>query len=366
MIETFGYGTTRSNKKLRPVRFQREELGPEDVAIAISHCGVCRSDLHQIRNDWGNTVYPCVPGHEIVGIVMETGSKVKNFEFGDYVGVGCMIDSCGNCPSCREGLEQYCENGWLGTYNGPIEPNGTNTFGGYTNNVVVKEHFVLKVPEALEPEFVGPILCAGVTTYSPLRAFGIGRGHKVAVAGFGGLGHMAVQFAKAMGAEVTVLSTTSDKEKDALALGATSFVLMKDKKKQEELEGSFDFIVNTIPDKHEVDPYIKLLARDGRMVMVGVLVPEPGWDQQEMIMKRRSITGSLIGSVQETQEVLDFCAKHGIRPAVELVNIDEINKVFKRMEKNELRFRAVIDMSTLEQSRSWRQKNLGMVGHSLS
>lgn len=363
MIDTYGYAATRMNKKLRPVRFLREDLGPEDVSIDISFCGVCRSDLHQVKNDWGNTVYPCVPGHEIVGTVSEVGDSVSQFKPGDLVGVGCMIDACGECVSCKEGLEQYCENGWLGTYNGPISPDGRNTFGGYSSNIVVKEHFVLRIPKEIKPQFVGPILCAGVTTYSPLKNWGVEAGDMVAVAGFGGLGHMAVQIAHAMGAEVTVLSTTAEKEKDALALGADAFFLMSEEEDLKELDGQFDFIINTIPDPHEVDPYIKLLKRDGSMVMVGVFVPEPGWSQQEMIMKRRSISGSLIGSINETQEVLDFCAKHNIRPSIEIVDIQDINTVFKRMEKKEIKYRCVIDMSTLPQEMNKLQKNLGSIGH---
>lgn len=363
MLETFGYGATGAGKKLRPVRFEREELGPHDIAIDIQYCGVCRSDLHQVKNDWKNTVYPCVPGHEIVGFVAEVGEDVKDFSVGELVGVGCMINSCGECVSCKEGLEQYCEKGWLGTYNGPIEPDGTNTFGGYSSNIVVKDHFVLKIPENIEPEFVGPILCAGVTTYSPLRHWGVEEGDMVAVVGFGGLGHMATQFAHAMGANVTVISTSKEKEEDALALGADAFVLSTKKKDMKELEKQFDLIINTIPDKHEVNPYIETLKRDGTMVMVGVLVPEPGWEQDQMIMKRRSMAGSLIGSIEETQEVLDFCAEHGIRPKIELVDISDINTVFKRIEKKDVKYRCVIDMQTLPRTKKWGQKKLGAVGH---
>lgn len=363
MLESYGYGATKLNKKLRPVKFEREDVGPEDVAIDIEFCGVCRSDLHQVKNDWKNTVYPCVPGHEIVGRVKKVGSDVTNFRSGELVGVGCMIDSCGECASCKEGLEQYCENGWLATYNGPLEPDGTNTFGGYSNNIVVKERFVLKIPKKLDPAHVGPILCAGVTTYSPLKNFGVREGHMVAVIGFGGLGHMATQFAHAMGANVTVISTTAKKEEDALRLGADAFVLSTDKKAMKELEEQFDFIVNTIPDKHEIDPYLDLVKRDGKMVMVGVLVPEPGWDQQKMIMKRRTLGGSLIGSIAETQEVLDFCAEHGITPEVEMVDIHDINNVFTRMEKKDIKYRCVIDMKTLDTDKKWGVKNLGTIGH---
>ncbi len=363
MIESYGYAATKSYNKLRPVRFEREGLRPHDVAITIQYCGVCHSDLHQVKNDWGNTVYPCLPGHEIVGVVDDFGVEVQGFRKGDLVGVGCMIGSCGTCASCKEGLEQYCEKGFLGTYNGPIEPDGRNTFGGYSSNIVVHEHFVLNVPKGLKPEFVGPILCAGVTTYSPLKNWGVSEGDMVAVVGFGGLGHMATQIAKAMGAVVSVISTTADKEDDALELGAEAFILSTTKNAMDELKGQFNFIINTIPDKHEVDPYLELLARDGSMVMVGVLVPEPGWNQQSMIMKRRSMAGSLIGSIEETQEVLDFCAKHGIHPKIELVDIKDINSVFKRMEKKEIRYRAVIDMKTLDHEKSIQQKDLGSIGH---
>lgn len=347
------------------MRFEREDIGPQDVAIEISYCGVCRSDLHQVKNDWKNTVYPCVPGHEIVGMVKEVGEEVTRFSEGDLVGVGCMIDSCGECASCKEGIEQFCEKGFLGTYNGPIEPDGTNTFGGYSSNIIVKEKFVLKVPEKLEEQFVGPILCAGVTTYSPLKNWGVKEGDMVAVVGFGGLGHMATQFAHAMGAEVTVISTSKDKEEDALALGADAFVLSTKKKEMKELKEQFDFIINTIPDKHEVDPYLELLKRDGSMVMVGVLVPEPGWNQQSLIMRRRSMAGSLIGSIEETQEVLDFCAEHDIRPQIEMIDISDINTAFKRMEKKDIRYRCVIDMGTLEARKKFGQKKLGTIGHEL-
>lgn len=363
MIESYGYAATKLNKKLRPVRFIREDLGPRDVLIDIQYCGVCHSDLHQVKNDWGNTVYPCLPGHEIVGVVRGVGDEVKDFRKGETVGVGCMIDSCGECLSCREGLEQYCEKGWLATYNGPIEPDGRNTFGGFSTNIIVKDHFVLKVPKNLSPEFVGPIMCAGVTTYSPLKNWGVEEGHMVAVVGFGGLGHMATQIAHAMGAEVTVFSTTAEKEDDALRLGADAFVLSTKKKQMEELKEQFDLIINTIPDKHEIDPYLELLKRDGSMVMVGVLVPEPGWDQQKLIMKRRSVSGSLIGSIQETQEVLDFCAANDIKPEVEMVDIHDINSVFKRMEKKEIKYRCVIDMQTMEHEKKWSQKNIGTIGH---
>ncbi len=363
MIESYGYAATKASRKLRPVRFERVGLGPHDVAITIQYCGVCHSDLHQVKNDWGNTVYPCLPGHEIVGVVDQFGDEVKGFRKGDLVGVGCMIGSCGECASCREGLEQYCEEGFLGTYNGPLEPDGRNTFGGYSSNIIVQEHFVLKVPRGLRPEFVGPILCAGVTTYSPLKHWGVSEGDMVAVVGFGGLGHIATQIAKAMGAVVSVISTTAEKEADALKLGADAFVLSTKKNQLAELKGRFSFIINTIPEKHEVDPYLELLARDGSMVMVGVLVPEPGWNQQSMIMKRRSMSGSLIGSIEETREVLEFCAAHGIHPKIEIVDIKEINSVFKRMEKKDIHYRAVIDMKSLELDRHVQQRDLGAIGH---
>lgn len=366
MIESFGYAATRMNKSLRPVHFQRKDLGPSDVQVDILYCGVCHSDLHQVKNDWKNTVYPCVPGHEIVGKVSAIGEDVSGFKIGEIVGVGCMIDSCMECISCKEGLEQYCENGWLGTYNGPIEPDGTNTFGGYSSNIVVKDHFVLKIPKSLDPQFVGPIMCAGVTTYSPLKNWGVQEGMIVGVVGFGGLGHMATQIASAMGAEVVVLSTSPEKEEDALRMGADAFINSKKKKEMKELEGTLDLIINTIPDKHEVDPYLELLTRDGTMVMVGVLVPEPGWDQQKIIMKRRSLSGSLIGGIAETQEVLNFCADHKITPEVEIVDIADINTVFKRMEKKEIKYRCVIDMGTLSTKKRFFEKNLGVVGHQLS
>lgn len=351
-IKSRGYGVKNSVfSTLRPIDFERAAPEADQLLIEILYCGVCHSDLHQVNNDWDNTVYPCIPGHEIVGRVVRTGPAVSKFKAGDIVGVGCMIDSCGSCPSCSEGLEQYCAGprGWTATYNGPIKPDGTNTFGGYSNNIVVKESFVLRIPEALDIKRVAPILCAGITTYSPLRHWKVGAGSKVAIVGLGGLGHMGVQLAAAMGAEVTVVSTSKEKEADAKAMGAHQVLLSEDKDAMKGAEAAFDFILITIPDPFDVNPYISLLKRDGSIVTVGLLGPyKKPVVNMEVAMFRRSLAASLIGGIAETQEVLDFCAAHNIMPDIELIPIQDINKAFKKMQEGEVRFRYVIDMQTLE------------------
>ncbi|MBC7693099.1 MAG: NAD(P)-dependent alcohol dehydrogenase [Methylotenera sp.] len=368
MIKSIGYAVKKSKNKLEPHQFTREEPGPEDVLIEVLYTGVCHSDVHQVNNDWKNTVWPCMPGHEVVGKVTRVGANVKNFKAGDTAAVGCMIESCMSCPSCIEGNEQYCESetSWLATYNGAMMPNGQNTFGGYSNTLVVSEHFVLKVPGNLDLKSVAPILCAGVTTYSPLKHFKVKAGQKVGVVGFGGLGHMATQIARAMGAEVTVLSTSPDKKEDALRLGASSFIHSGDKTQMEEAAESLDFILNTVPEKHEIEPYLELLRRDAVMIIVGVLMPEPGWDPQKVIMKRRLLGGSLIGSIRETQEVLDFCSEHGIAPQVEVIPIERINECFENVEKKKVRYRYVIDLASLKavEGRS-DLSDLGSVGNHL-
>ncbi|OLY91163.1 uncharacterized zinc-type alcohol dehydrogenase-like protein [Cnuella takakiae] len=352
-IKSRGYGVKNSVfTKLKPIDFERQAPGADEVLIDILYCGVCHSDLHQVNNDWDNTVYPCIPGHEIVGRVVSAGGSVTKFRAGDIVGVGCLIDSCGSCPSCSEGLEQYCEGpkGWTATYNGPIKPDGTNTFGGYSNNIVVKESFVLRIPDALDIRRAAPILCAGITTYSPLRHWKVGAGSKVAIVGLGGLGHMGVQLAKAMGADVTVVTTNKEKEGAAKALGATKILLSEDKDAMKASEAAFDFILITIPDPFDVNPYVSLLKRDGVIVTVGLLGPyKKPLVNMEVAMHRRSLSGSLIGGIAETQEVLDFCAEHNILPEVEIIPIQDINKAFKQMQEGEVRFRYVIDMQSLKE-----------------
>ncbi len=356
-IKTKAYGAKASLidrfSSLSRMDIDRSAPKSDEVLIDVLYCGVCHSDLHQVRNDWANTIYPCVPGHEIVGRVAETGSGVTKFSVGDIVGVGCMIDSCGQCHSCTGGDEQYCEGpvSWTATYNGYMKPDGSgyNTFGGYSTSIVVKDSFVLKIPDALDIKAAAPILCAGVTTYSPLRHWQVKEGSKVGVAGLGGLGHMAVQLAKAMGAEVTVLTTKEEKRADAERLGAHQVLISDDKKTMTANELTLDLILITIPDKFDVNPYISLLKRNGSLVTVGLLGPyKSPANNMEIAMHRRSMSGSLIGSLKETQEVLDFCAEHAIAPEVEIIPIQDINKAFDRLMDEEVRFRYVIDMESLK------------------
>ena len=350
MIPAIGYAAAGPRSALGPMRFARRSPGPQDVAIQILYCGVCHSDLHQVRDDWGNTIYPCVPGHEIVGRALGVGEQVTKFHTGDLVGVGCLVDSCRECEACRQGLEQYCEGplGPLFTYNGPGTPNGNNTFGGYSNVVVVSQRFVLRLPESLDPARAAPILCAGVTTYSPMRHWNVSRGQKVGVVGLGGLGHMAVKIGKALGARVHVFTTSRDKRGAAAALGADGFILSTDHAAMAAQALSFDFILSTIPVNHDVNPYLGCVRRDGIFTLVGTLEQlDPGIDNNEMAFHRRSFAGSLIGGLAETQEVLDFCATHGIQPEVEMIRIDQINEAFERLKAGDVRFRHVIDMATL-------------------
>jgi uncharacterized zinc-type alcohol dehydrogenase-like protein len=352
-ISSKGYGAKGSFfSKLHRMDFERQAPKEDEVLIDILYCGVCHSDLHQVKNDWGNTIYPCVPGHEIIGRIIATGGRVQKFKEGDIVGVGCMIDSCGACTSCEEGLEQYCEGprGWTATYNGPMKPDGTNTFGGYSNNLVVKESFVLRIPDSLDVKRAAPILCAGITTYSPLRHWKVGHGDKVAVVGLGGLGHMGVKLAKAMGAEVTVITTSKEKKKEAEELGADEVLFSEDENAMGAKELHFNFILITIPDPFDINPYIMLLKRDGALVTVGMLGNyKKGTDNSEVAFHRRTVSGSLIGGIAETQEVLDFCAQHSIQPDVEVIKIQDINDAFERMQKGEVRFRYVIDMQSLKE-----------------
>ncbi|WP_323134285.1 NAD(P)-dependent alcohol dehydrogenase [Tellurirhabdus rosea] len=356
-IKTKAYGAKASlidsMSRLSRMDIERRAPGEDELLIDILYCGVCHSDLHQVRNDWANTIYPCVPGHEIVGRVTQAGSGVTKFAVGDVVGVGCMVDSCGQCASCQDGEENYCEGpvSWTATYNGYMKPNGNgfNTFGGYSTSIVVRESFVLRIPEALDISRAAPILCAGVTTYSPLRHWDVKAGDRVGVVGLGGLGHMAVQLAKAMGAQVTVITHSEEKQGSAEALGADEVLLESDKKAMTAHELAFDFLLVTIPDKFDVNPYVSLLKKNGSLVTVGMLGPYKGpLNNMEVAFHRRSLSGSLIGSIAETQEVLDFCAEHGIQPEVELIEMKDINKAFSRMLDNEVRFRFVIDMQTLK------------------
>ena len=349
MSEAVGYAAKHSFSSLKPLTFERREPQAGDVEIDILFCGVCHSDIHQAKNEWKNTVYPCLPGHEIVGRVARTGAAVTRFKAGDMVGVGCMVDSCGHCESCTEGLENYCENGFLATYNGPFKPDGSNTYGGYSNRIVVKEHFVLAIPEGMDPAGTASLLCAGVTTYSPLTHWKVGSGQKVAIVGFGGLGHVATQIGRALGAEVTVISTSPEKKGDALRLGASNFLDSTDKEAMEEAAGTFHFILSTIPTSHDPNPYAALLKRDGVLAIVGAIEPLKAPTNNMIGASHRvSVAGSLIGSIAETREVLEFCAKHGIVAQTEIIPIDEVNEAFDNVEKGKVRYRYVIDMATLK------------------
>jgi uncharacterized zinc-type alcohol dehydrogenase-like protein len=351
MIIAKGYAAKSKGAHLHEIEFERRMAGPGDVAIDILYCGVCHSDVHQVDNDWGNSVYPCLPGHEIVGRVTEVGSDVSAFKPGDVVGVGCMVDSCLACEPCRDGEEQYCEGpkGWTATYNGPQKPDGTNTYGGYSDHIVVRQEFVVRVPDSIEISQAGPILCAGVTTYSPMKHWGVKADDKVAIVGLGGLGHMAVKLAKALGARVTVIThDLKDKADDAKRLGV-DVIDSTDKAQLAQYELTFDFILSTIPEKHDVNPYVKLLKRNGKLVIVGLLGPEEKpLDNQEVAFHRRTVAGSLIGGIAETQEVLDFCAEHGIAPDVELIGIEGVNDAFTTLRKGDTAKRFVIDMASLK------------------
>ena len=348
MTPAVGYATNHSFSSLAPTPFDRRDVGPTDVQFDVLWCGVCHSDIHQAENDWGNTVYPCMPGHEVVGRVTAVGNQVTKCRVGDVVGVGCMVDSCRQCEPCRESLEQYCEGpiGATMTYNGPMKPNGTNTFGGYSNVLVAAEHFILKIPANLDLKGVPPLLCAGITTYSPLRHWNVSAGQKVGVVGLGGLGHMAIKLATAMGAEVTVFSTSKEKQTDAFRLGAKHFVLSTDAAAMAAEMLKYHFVLSTIPEAHDVNLYVPLLRRDATLCLVGALGPATKpVDNSQVAFHRREIAGSLIGGIAETQEVLDFCGQHNITSDVETIAMADINAAFKRVKKGDVRFRFVIDIA---------------------
>lgn len=347
MSRTKAYAAYDAASPLRDYEINRREPGPHDVQIEILYCGVCHSDLHQVRNEWGGTVFPVVPGHEIVGRVTAVGSEVTKFKIGDLAGVGCLVDSCRECPKCKKGLEQYCDNGFTGTYNGYERDGKTLTYGGYSKAIVTTEAFVLKISEKLDLKAVAPLLCAGITTYSPLRHWKVGKGHKVGVLGLGGLGHMAVKFAVSFGAEVTMLSHSPSKQKDAERLGAHRFALTSDSETLKSLSGYFDFIIDTVSAPHDYNVYLNLLNTDGVMICVGA-PPEPsqviGFN---LIFHRRSLAGSLIGGIPETQEMLDYCAAHGIVSDVEMIAMKDVNEAYERMLKGDVKYRFVIDLATL-------------------
>lgn len=342
------YGTPAGDKPLEAMEIPRRAPGACDVQIDITYCGVCHSDLHTARNEWKNTLYPSVPGHEIVGRVVAVGEQVTKFKTGDLVGVGCMVDSCGLCPPCHEGEEQYCDHGFTGTYNGPLF-GGENTHGGYSQTIVVKDSFVLRMSHA-EKDLAGvaPLLCAGITTYSPLRHWGVGPGKKVGIVGLGGLGHMGVKIAHAMGARVVLFTTSPAKVADGLRFGADEVCISTDPAQLERHAGQLDFILNTVAAPHQLDTYLQMLKRDGTMTLVGEPAePHPSPNVFGLILKRRSIAGSLIGGIRETQEMLDFCAAHDIVSDIETIPMQDINTAFDRMLKSDVRYRFVIDMASL-------------------
>ena len=349
MTSTLAYAATASNAALAPFSIERRAPGDEDVAIDILYCGVCHSDLHTARNEWNNTLYPCVPGHEIVGRVTAVGSRVKKFKLGDTVGVGCLVDSCMHCQPCTDGLEQYCDKGFTGTYNGPLFSGGENTFGGYSTHIVVRESFVLRVShDASQLAAVSPLLCAGITTYSPLRHWGVKPGHKVGIVGLGGLGHMGVKIAAAMGAHVVLFTTSAGKREDALRLGAHEVVLSGNADEMAAQTGHLDFILNTVAAPHDLDAYLQLLRLDGTMTLVGApATPHPSPGIFNLILRRRRLAGSLIGGLRETQEMLDFCSAHNILSDIEMIRMDEIDTAYDRMLKGDVKYRFVIDMATL-------------------
>ena len=347
-MKTIGYAAQSAETPLAPFTFERRELRDNDVAIDILYCGVCHSDLHTARGDWKGTVYPNVPGHEIVGRVSAVGPAVTRHAVGDAVAVGCLVDSCRACDQCHNGEEQYCRNGFTGTYNAPDRITGENTKGGYSKHIVVREEFVLNVPGSLDLERVAPILCAGITTYSPLRTWNVGPGSRVGVVGMGGLGHMAVKLAVAMGAHVTVISRSAGKQADALELGADAFLVSGDAKAMASARNGFDLIIDTVPARHDINPYMPLLDVDGTLCLVGQIGPLDELVTVPLILGRRRVAGSLIGGLPQTQEVLDFCGRMNILPECETIRMDEINEAFERMERSDVRYRFVIDMASLD------------------
>ncbi len=348
MSDALGFAALSADQPLTAFAFQRREPGPYDVRVEVLYCGVCHSDLHTARNEWQNTRYPSMPGHEIVGKVTAVGSEVKAFKVGDMAGIGCMVDSCRQCGSCKEGEEQYCEAGFTGTYNGPLFGGGDNTLGGYSDQIVVDEKYVLKISHTDQLAAVAPLLCAGITTYSPLAHWKVGPGQKVGVVGLGGLGHMAVKIAKAMGAYVVLFTTSENKRADALRLGADEVVISKDAEQMAAQTGRLDFIINSVAAPHDLDPLLNALKRDGTMALLGAPdQPHPSPNVFNLILKRRSIAGSLIGGIAQTQEMLDFCAHHGIVADIEMIRMDEINQAYERMLKGDVKYRFVIDMATL-------------------
>jgi uncharacterized zinc-type alcohol dehydrogenase-like protein len=353
VLKTNAYAAHSATTPLAPFTFDRRDPGPHDVQIEILFCGVCHSDLHTVRSEWEGTVYPMVPGHEIVGRVARVGAEVTKFKAGDIAAVGCIVDSCRHCASCAEGLEQYCENGMTGTYGGVEKETGEPTRGGYSERIVVNEEYVLRVPENLDPAGAAPLLCAGITTWSPLRHWKVGPGSKVGIVGLGGLGHMGVKLAHALGAHVVLFTTSPDKVEDGRRLGADEVVISKDAEAVAKHAGSFNLIIDTVAAPHSLDTFLTLLKRDGALVLVGAPgEPHPSPTVFNLIMNRRTLAGSLIGGIAETQEVLDFCGEHGITSDVEIIPIQKIDEAYERMLKGDVKYRFVIDLGSLKETAS--------------
>ncbi|TWI14353.1 NAD(P)-dependent alcohol dehydrogenase [Aerolutibacter ruishenii] len=348
-MTTKAYGALAADQPLEPLDVQRRAPGAHDVQIDIAYCGVCHSDLHTVRSEWGGTLFPCVPGHEIVGHVSAVGSAVSGFKLGDTVGVGCMVDSCQHCDSCGEGLEQYCENGFTGTYNSATPDAPGHTLGGYAQRIVVNEKFVLRIRHSADQlAAVAPLLCAGITTWSPLRHWNVGPGQKVGIVGIGGLGHMGIKLAHALGAHVVAFTTSESKRQDAHDLGADEVVVSRNKDEMKAHAGSFDFILNTVAASHDLDAFTRLLKRDGTLCLVGVPEhPHPSPSVAALIFGRKALAGSLIGGIAETQEMLDFCAKHGIVSEIEMINAQQIDEAYDRMVRSDVKYRFVIDTASL-------------------
>jgi len=347
MSQIKAYSASASKARVLPTEIERRPVGTNDVQIAIEHCGVCHTDIHFVNNDWGMTHYPVVPGHEIVGRVTEVGSAVSNFQVGDRAAIGCLVDSCGLCSNCEKGLEQYCLNGFTATYNSETQDPGGFTYGGYSQSIVAKESFVLKVPDNLNGPGIAPLLCAGITTYSPLKNWKIGPESKVGVIGLGGLGHMGVKFSHALGAHTTMITSSEQKGEDARLLGADEVLLSSSVDALVQEAGSFDFLLNTIPVNHDLTPYLELLKTNGTMCVVGAVEPLSQVNAAQLIFGRRSLSGSLIGGIAETQEMLNFCGEKNILSEVEVIRMDEINDAYTRMQKNQVKYRFVLDLGSL-------------------
>ncbi len=349
---TRAYAAQAADSGMGPWQYEPRQPRPDDVALEVLFCGVCHTDIHFVEDDWGMTVYPVVPGHEIIGRVTSVGSDVTRFKAGDMVGVGCLVDSCRECSSCTQGLEQYCVNGNVFTYNGVDLHDGRITYGGYSERMLVSERFVVRVPDGLDPAAAAPLLCAGITTYSPFRHVGVKKGDRVGVVGMGGLGHMGIKFAKALGAEVTLFTRSTGKVEEGMRNGADHVVISSDEGQMAQAAGSLDYILDTVPVEHDLNPYIACLAVDGVILIVGQLTPLNNIETFPMVMGRRSILCSAIGGLPETQEVLDFCAEHGVSCDIEMLDIRNIDEAYERMKRGDVRYRFVIDMATLKDDRN--------------